>query len=119
MWRTPEPLGASVQAALVYQKAGELQKKFPAFRPGRDKWEALCTVCKAGTYVSLSSGGARDLKFHLDTEKHKKAVRGESSASSISMYFVRPGNEDAVNAAEATWSFHTVKHHHSYLIYFF
>ena len=91
----------------------ELRKSFPAFRPGRDKWEALCTG-KAGTYVSVSNGGARDLKIHLDTEKHKTAVRGESSASSITQYFLRPGNEDAVNAAEAAWSFHTVKHHNSY-----
>lgn len=92
----------------------DLKKKFPVFRPGRDQWEALCTVCNAGTYVSVSSGGARDLKFHLDTEKHKKAVQGESSTPSIAEYFVKPGNEDAVNAAEATWSFHTVKHHNSY-----
>ncbi|CAB1458512.1 unnamed protein product [Pleuronectes platessa] len=56
----------------------ELLKSFSAFRPGRDKWEALCTVCKAGTYVSVSNGGARDLKIHLDTEKHKTAVRGEA-----------------------------------------
>lgn len=57
----------------------DLKKKFPVFRPGRDQWEALCTVCKAGTYVSVSSGGARDIKFHLDTERHKKDVQGESS----------------------------------------
>uniref|UniRef100_A0AAR2KN72 HAT C-terminal dimerisation domain-containing protein n=1 Tax=Pygocentrus nattereri TaxID=42514 RepID=A0AAR2KN72_PYGNA len=81
-----------------------LQKSFPAFRP----------VCKAGTYVSVSNGGARDLKIHLDTEKHKTAVRGESSGSLITQYFIKPGNEDAVNAAEAAWSFHTVKHHNSY-----
>ncbi len=40
----------------------------------RDKWEAACTVCKPGTYVSVSNGGATDLKAHMDTEKHKKAV---------------------------------------------
>ncbi|KAL6488963.1 hypothetical protein MHYP_G00027040 [Metynnis hypsauchen] len=78
-----------------------LQKSFRAFRPGRDKFEALCTVCKAGTYVSVSNGGARDLKSHLDTEKHKTAVRGESSGSLITQYFIKPGNEDAVNAAKA------------------
>ncbi|KAG7525935.1 hypothetical protein JOB18_034115 [Solea senegalensis] len=33
----------------------ELLKSFPAFRSGRDKWEVLCTVCKAGTYVSVSN----------------------------------------------------------------
>ncbi|CAB1417729.1 unnamed protein product [Pleuronectes platessa] len=61
----------------------ELLKSFPAFRPGRDKWEALCTVCKAGTYVSVSNGGARDLKIHLDTEKHKTAVRGEETSQPL------------------------------------
>ncbi|XP_029367661.1 uncharacterized protein LOC115049526 [Echeneis naucrates] len=53
----------------------ELRKKFPVYRPGRDVWEAECTVCKAGTYVSVSSKGAGDLTAHMDTEKHKKAVR--------------------------------------------
>lgn len=92
----------------------ELKKKFPGFRAGRDAFEAECTVCKAGTYVSVSSKGAGDLKAHMDTEKHKKAVRGETSAK-LTDFFVKPGKtEDAVNAAEATLAFHTVKHHHSY-----
>uniref|UniRef100_A0A8C4T0E1 Uncharacterized protein n=1 Tax=Erpetoichthys calabaricus TaxID=27687 RepID=A0A8C4T0E1_ERPCA len=94
----------------------ELQRKFPTYRPGRDKWEAECTVCKAGTYVSVSNKGAGDLKAHMDTEKHKKAVRGETSSSAkLTAFFVRPGKtEDDVNAAEGAMAFHTVKHHNSY-----
>ncbi|KAL7381146.1 hypothetical protein ABVT39_001152 [Epinephelus coioides] len=93
----------------------ELQKKFPIYRPGRDILEAECTVCKAGTYVSVSNKGAGDLKAHMDKEKHKKAVRGESTSAKLTEFFVRPGKtEDAVNAAEGALAFHTVKHHNSY-----
>ncbi|CAB1446954.1 unnamed protein product [Pleuronectes platessa] len=73
----------------------ELLKSFPAFRPGRDKWEALCTVCKAGTYVSVSNGGARDLKIHLDTEKHKTAVRGEGQATYHDLFWVARGADNS------------------------
>ena len=63
----------------------------------------------------MSNGGARDLKAHTDTEKHLKSVRGECSSSKLTEFFVRPGkSEDAVNAAEGAFSFHTVKHHNSY-----
>ena len=46
----------------------ELRKKFPVYRPGRDIWETECTVCKAGTYVSVSNKGDGDLTAHMDTE---------------------------------------------------
>ncbi len=64
----------------------ELRKKFPVYWPGWDIWDAECTVCKAGTYVSVSSKGAGDLTAHMDTEKHKKAVRGESSSAKLTEY---------------------------------
>ena len=54
--------------------------------------------------------------MHVDSLKHKKAVRGEASSAKVTDYFCKPGTqtEDNVAAAEATMSFHTVKHHHSY-----
>ena len=53
--------------------------------------------------------------MHVDSSKHKKAVRGEASSAKVTGYFCKPGTqtEDNVAAAEATMSFHTVKHHHS------
>ncbi|KAK1901966.1 putative protein kinase UbiB [Dissostichus eleginoides] len=85
------------------------------YRPGRNKWEAECTVCKACTYVCVSNKGAGDLKAHMDTDKHRKAVQGESLSAKLTDFFVRPGKtEDAVNAAEGAFAFHTVKHHNSY-----
>ncbi len=77
----------------IYQWVTE---KFPTYSPGRDKWEAAFTVCKPGTYVLVSNGGATDLKAHMDTKKHK-AVRGESTSIKLTEFFVRPGkSEDAL-----------------------
>ena len=42
------------------------RKKVSVYRPGRDIWETECTVCKAGTYVSVSNKGAGDLTAHMD-----------------------------------------------------
>lgn len=51
----------------------------------------------------------------MDTEKHKKTVRGESTSAKLTEFFVRPGKtQDAVNAVEGALAFHTVKHHNSY-----
>ena len=97
----------------------EMRKKYPCFRLGRDKWEAECTVCKAGTYVSVANKGSNDLQAHIDTTKHKTAVRGETSSAKLTEYFVRPGKaEDMVNAAEGVLAFHTVKHHKIFLMVF-
>ena len=54
--------------------------------------------------------------MHVDSSKHKKAVRGEASSAKVTDYFCKPGTqtEDNVAAAEPTMSFHTAKHHHSY-----
>ncbi|XP_062284261.1 GTPase IMAP family member 9-like [Scomber scombrus] len=78
-------------------------RKIPSLptRSGLAEW----TVCEAGTYVSVSNKGAGDLTAHMDTEKHKKAVRGESSSAKLTEFFVKPGKtEDAVHAAEASKS---------------
>lgn len=37
-------------------------EKIPVFHYGRDHWE--CTVCKAGTYVSVANKGSEDLENH-------------------------------------------------------
>ena len=96
--------------------SSELKEKFPCFRSGRDDFEAECLVCRAGTYVSVANKGAADLQSHVETEKHKKAVRGETSSAKLTNFFVKPGSkvEDSVTAAEGTFAFHTVKHHFSY-----
>uniref|UniRef100_A0A8C9YPE1 Uncharacterized protein n=1 Tax=Sander lucioperca TaxID=283035 RepID=A0A8C9YPE1_SANLU len=87
----------------------ELQKRFPTYRPGRDKWEAECTMCKAGTYVSVSNKGAGDLKLTWTPKNIKKLCEVR-----VLLFFFRPWkSEDAVNAVEGAMAFHTVKHHNS------
>lgn len=61
----------------------ELQKKFPTFSTGRDKWEAMCTVQTWHKCFGVQWGWQRSQRSH----GHE--------------FYVRPGkSEDAVNAAE-------------------
>ena len=103
----------------------ELNTKFQCFKNGRDDWEAECTVCKPGTFVSVckpgtfvsvANKGIADLKAHVETEMHKRAIRGESFSQKLTNYFVRVGSksEEEVSIAEGIFAFHTVKHHNSY-----
>ena len=95
--------------------SSDLQTKFPCFRNGRNENEAECLICGGGTFVSVANKGLSDLKAHIDTEKHKKAVRGNSSQK-MTNYIIKENSmeSDAVAAAEGTYAFHTAKHHHSY-----
>ena len=55
----------------------EMQEKHPCFRKGRNDYEAECLVCKSETYISVVHKGNADLNTHLQSEKHRKAVRGD------------------------------------------
>ena len=94
----------------------EIQKKYPCFRKGRNDFEAECIVCGYGTFISVANKGGLSLDMHVQSTKHKKAIRGETSSAKVTDYFCKPGTqtEDNVAAAEATMAFHTVKHHQSY-----
>ena len=53
----------------------ELQQKYPFFRKRRDEFEAECITCGHGTFVSVANKGKLKLDMHVDSLKHKKAVR--------------------------------------------
>ncbi|XP_063172645.1 uncharacterized protein LOC134506400 [Candoia aspera] len=94
----------------------KLKQKYPDFRKGRDDYEAECLVCKAGTFVSVAHKGASDLEYHMSSEKHKKALGGDSWSAKLTEFFVNPGTkaEDALAAADSTLAFHTIPNHNSY-----
>ena len=94
----------------------KLQKNCLCFRKGRDDFEAECIVCGYGTFLSVANKGRLSLDMHVESTKHKKAIREETSLAKVTDYFCKPGTqtEDNVAAAEATMTFHTVKHHQSY-----
>ncbi|XP_043996833.1 uncharacterized protein LOC122844979 isoform X3 [Gambusia affinis] len=87
----------------------ELKKRFPCFRQGRDPYEAECLMCKVGTYVSVANKGANDLQAHVNSAKHAKAARGESSSAKVTDFFVTKSDNAAVTAAEGSFAFHTVE----------
>ena len=94
-----------------------MQEKHPCFRKGRNDYEAECLVCKSGTYISVVHKGNGDLNTHLQSEKHRKAVRGAVASTKMTNYFVTAGSkcEDEITAVEGTLPFHAVNHHHSFL----
>ena len=94
----------------------EVQKKYPCFRKGLDDFEAECIVCGYGTFVSVANKGRLSLDIHVESAKHKKVIRGETSSAKVIDFFCKSDTqtEDNAAAAEATMAFHTVKHHQSY-----
>ena len=61
--------------------------------------------------------GNGNLNSHLQSEKHRKAVRGAIASTKMTNYFAIAGNicEGEITAAERTLAFHAVKHQHSFL----
>ena len=94
-----------------------MKEQHPCFRKGRIDYEAECLVCKSETSISVVHKGNGDLKTHLQSEKHRKAVRGAGASTKMTNYLVTAGNkcEDEITAAEGTFAFHAVKHYHNFL----
>ncbi|XP_026547991.1 uncharacterized protein LOC113429697, partial [Notechis scutatus] len=94
----------------------KLKQKYPHFRKGRDDYEAECLVCKAGTFVSVAHKGASDLEYHMSSEKHKKALGGDSWSAKLTEFLGTPGTkaEDALAAADSTLPLHTIPSCNSY-----
>jgi hypothetical protein len=63
-----------------------LMKKYTRFWRGCNEFEAECTVGILGTFVSVTNKGSLDIETHLETTKHMKNSRGESSLSKIIKY---------------------------------
>jgi hypothetical protein len=80
------------------------------------EWEAECMTCTPGTYISITNKGSGDLEIHMNSEKHFRNFRGETSSEKLSKYFVKSNSklDESVCAAEDTLAFHTVAHHNSF-----
>jgi hypothetical protein len=65
-----------------------MKSKYPGFRAGRYEWEAECITCGSGTFISVANKGALDLNAHTEKPKHIKNIRGKSSSTKVTEYFV-------------------------------
>ena len=86
----------------------EMQEKHPCFRKGRNDYEAEYLFCKSGTYISVVNKDNGDLNTHLQSEKHRKAVRGAVALTKMTNYFVTAGSKCENENAEDTLTFNTV-----------
>jgi len=53
------------------------------------EWEAECMTCTPGTYISIANKGSGDLEIHMNSEKHFRNFRGETSSEKVTKYFVK------------------------------
>ena len=53
----------------------ELLEKYPFFRKGRNEFEAESITCGYGTFVSVANKDKLSPDMHVDSSRHKKAVR--------------------------------------------
>ena len=70
----------------------ELQQKCPCFSKGRDDFEAECIVCGYGTFVSVANKGRLSLHMHVESTKHKIAIKGKTSSASDKL-LCKPGTQ--------------------------
>ena len=59
----------------------EVQRKYPFFRKERDELEAECITCGYGLLFLDQIEAKFSLDMHIDSLKHKKAVRFTFSCS--------------------------------------
>ena len=65
------------------QFAEELRQKYLCFKKGRDDFEAECVVCGYDTFVSVANKGRLSLDMHVESTKHKKVIRGDTSSAKV------------------------------------
>jgi len=95
----------------------KLQNDFPFIKKQKSNndTDVQCTICQ-GTF-SVSHGGQSDINDHLKSQKHKLASRVSLQSGKVSNFFskvVPDKNDLALVAREATFSYHTVIHNHSF-----
>ena len=85
----------------------EMQKKHSCFRKGRSDYEANCLICKSGTFIYVVYKSNGDLNTHLQSQIHRKAVRGAVTSPKMTNYFVtaRSKREDKITAQKALLPF--------------
>lgn len=79
----------------------EWQETFPWLRPYPDNFSyALCALCKSA--ISISHGGANDIKRHADTVKHKKLMTQTNGGKNIDMDAIDPAKVKVAKPREKT-----------------
>jgi hypothetical protein len=79
-------------------------------------WEAESMTCTPGTYISIANKGSGDLEIYMNSEKHCRNIRGETSSEKLTKNIVKSISklDESVCAAEGTLAFRTVAHHNSF-----
>lgn len=72
-----------------------------------------CSIC--GTEFSVASGGAHEVKRHMEGKKHSELARGMASQSTITASFRKGSLDDQVKAAEVYFATFIAEHNMPFL----
>lgn len=115
-YKTPEKKRKHNKRVCRFQESWLKDDKFEKWisECKNEKSFAKCNFCE--TKISVKYDGVRALIAHMKTDKHMKRACQNNTSQSIENFFQKKNeiNYDII-AAELMWTYHGVKHHHSYL----
>ena len=67
----------------------ELRQKYPCFNKGCSDFEAECSTCGYGTFISVANKDGISFDDHIKTTKHKQSITGETSSFKVTEHFCK------------------------------
>lgn len=93
----------------------DLQKEYPFIKKSTSDFTVRCNICSSGFTINHSGRG--DIKSHINSDKHKRAVATAASSSSLTHFFRAEqvgDKEEQLAATEGAFAYHTVMHNHTF-----
>ena len=92
------------------------EQKFNGIRQGKDEFHAHCIPCN--DEIDVTSIGKTAISTHQNKAKHIASVKAAASTKALSNFMPNRSNptpeDDQITAAEGSWAYHVVAHHHSF-----
>ena len=93
----------------------DLKNEFTFIKRTKLDSNVQCDICNS--IFTIGSGGKSDIKRHISTEKHKRALLAVASSKKITSSFRSRefgSKEKELAIAEAVFSFHTIHHNQTF-----
>lgn len=93
----------------------KLQKEFGFIKKTKTDSDVRCNVCKSE--FSIAHSGKADIKVHVDSSKHQKAVSAAAISQPVTNFYKKStlSKEDLqVAACEGVWAYHVINSNSSF-----
>ena len=92
-----------------------IEDQFKSWLIKVDEENAKCCLCESK--FSIKHNGIGDVTKHMQSDKHKDIIKARNQNEIINQFLItkETKEENQIIAAEITFVYHSVMHHHSYL----